>query len=294
MSTWSLDQSRQWCHDVMRTAARNFYYGMSVLPPAKRNAMFALYAYMRHIDDIADETVDAGSSKETAARLLEEWRAVTHSALAGEAASHPMFPALIEASRRFCIPPDLLDSAIDGQLMDLQRQHYHTFEELKHYCYCVASTVGIAAVYIWGFRDSDAIVMADDRGVAFQLTNILRDLREDFARGRVYLPQEDLRQFGVDLSAVMRGGDTAAFVELMNFQVSRAEEYYQSSANLESMVEPDARATLRTMTGIYHGILDQIRQEPLAVLSRRVGLSSMAKISQVVRQVWFSQVEGVG
>jgi 15-cis-phytoene synthase len=290
MSPVTLEQSRQWCHELMRSAARNFYFGMSLLPEEKRAAMFALYAFMRHIDDIADDAVDAGTDKAMAAFYLRQWRDMTHAALAGESQPHPMFPALVAAIRRFCIPVDLLDAAIDGQLQDLQQLRYETFDDLRHYCYRVASTVGIAAIYIWGFRDSGAIVLADDRGVAFQLTNILRDIREDYARQRIYLPQDELRQHGVDLGAAFRGAQDGAFLKLMQFQIARAQEYYASSAPLEHLVEADARPTLRIMTGIYHGILQRIAEDPLAVLKGKVSLSSMEKVSEVAKGIWANQM----
>ena len=292
MTVYTLQESRRWCHELMRSSARNFYYGMSLLPEEKRQAMFALYAYMRRIDDIADSSVDAGVDKPLARLALEYWRTSTHRALAGEDVDHPIFPALREAMQRFSIPADLLDSAIDGQLMDMNRAQYTSFDELKRYCYCVASTVGIAALYIWGFHGADALKLADDRGVAFQLTNILRDIREDHARGRVYLPQDDIVRFGVDLDCVIAGGPTGAFAEMMRFQCERAAEYYARSSALESLVAPDARATLRIMTSIYDGILKQIQTDPLVVLSRRAGLSSAEKFREVGRELWRTQREG--
>lgn len=286
MSRISIEESRNWCHELMRSAAKNFYYGMSALPAPKRNAMFALYSFMRHIDDIADDAVDAGAEKATAVAQLEHWRAATHAALAGDEPQHVMFPALREAMHRFCIPPDLLDSAIDGQLQDLQGCHYVDFEQLRRYCYCVASTVGIAAVYIWGFHDSQAIELANDRGIAFQLTNILRDIREDFARGRIYLPENELVQYQVNLSQEIDGRGSAGFTELMRFQIGRAESFYANSAGLELLVEADARPTLRTMTAIYHGILRKIARDPAAVLKKKVRLSAMQKMAEVLRQAW--------
>lgn len=293
MSRISIEESRNWCHELMRSAARNFYYGMSALPAPKRNAMFALYSFMRHIDDIADDAVDAGTDKSTAAAQLEQWRNATRAALAGEEPQHIMFPALREAMHRFCIPPDLLDSAIDGQLQDLQQCRYTNFDQLRRYCYCVASTVGIAAVYIWGFRDSQAIVLADDRGVAFQLTNILRDIREDLGRDRIYLPESELAQHNVDLKHELNGGASKQFLELMRFQIERAERFYTSSAELESLVEADARPTLRTMTAIYHGILKKIAANPAAVLRKKVGLSTMQKMGEVLRQVWLTEKQRI-
>ena len=274
----------------MKSAARNFYYGMSLLPREKRHAMFALYAYMRHIDDLADDAVDSGADPAVASELLQKWRAATHEALVSETGQHPLFPALVDAVKRFGIPTDLFDAAIDGQLQDLSGGQYFTFGELKQYCYRVASTVGIAAVYIWGFRSPRAVSLADDRGVAFQLTNILRDIREDHARGRVYIPREDLDRFGVDMPRALVGGQKEALRELIVFEVDRAMAYYQSSAQLESLVDRDARGTLRIMTSIYRGILEQIQAEPLAILSRRVGLSSFAKMREVAKEIWRAQV----
>jgi 15-cis-phytoene synthase len=289
MTAITLEQSRNWCHELMRSTARNFYFGMSLLPEEKRCAMFALYAYMRHIDDIADDAVDAGADKRIAEQYLQQWRQMTHAALAGQDQPHPIFPALCEAMKRFRIPVGLLDSAIDGQLQDLHQLHYQTFGELRRYCYRVASTVGIAAVHIWGFRESRVIELADDRGIAFQLTNIFRDIREDYARQRIYLPQDDLQRFSVDMDAVMGGGDPRAFGELMRFQIARSQQYYASSAPLEDLVDPDARPTLRIMTGIYRGILDRIAEDPLAVLGSKVGLSSFAKLSEVAKGMWMDR-----
>lgn len=292
MQEFTLEESREWCHALMKAAARNFYYGMSLLPDEKRHAMFALYAYMRHIDDIADDAVDAGVAPAVAAGLLVQWRGATHRALHGDTSAHAMFPALVNAVRRFCIPCDLFDAAIEGQLQDLAKVRYSSFDELKRYCYCVASTVGIAAVYIWGFRDSSAIVLADDRGVAFQLTNILRDIREDHARGRVYIPQEDFDRFGVDLPRALAGEQQDQFRELIAFEARRAQDYYDSSASLESIIQPDARPTLRVMTTIYHGILKEIQADPTSVISRRAGLSSFAKMREVARELWRTQLNG--
>ena len=289
----SLETSQQYCHELMRSAARNFYYGMSLLPAAKRQAMFALYTYMRQIDDLADDAVDAGLPRAVAEQHLEQWRQLTHAAIQGEDQGHIMLPAVRWALEEFAIPRQLLDDAIDGQLADLHHEHYHNFEELRHYCYCVASTVGIAAVYIWRYQDPQAITLADDRGVAFQLTNILRDLREDWARGRVYLPREDLDRFAVDMPSAMAGKQNDRFLDLMQFQIARAREYYEQSSPLENLIEPDARPTLRIMTQIYRGILERIAVDPLAVLTGKVSLSGFEKLGIVVRQVWLGQKQAI-
>lgn len=283
-----LEQSQAWCHEQMRVAARNFYYGMRLLVPPKRHAMHALYAWMRWIDDLADgpdDQRDQDRDLPAVRRSLENWRRLTHEALVGRTETHPMFPALAEAVGAFGIPHRLLDEAIDGQLQDLEQSRYHSFDELYAYCYRVASTVGIAAVYVWRFSTPEAIRLAEYRGIAFQLTNILRDLREDAGRGRIYLPQEDLARFGVsDLQTA-----SPNLAELIAFQARRAMEYYRQSARLESMVEPDSRPTLRVMTAIYGGLLEQIAADPLAVLRERVSLSGARKLGEVVRQLYLDQ-----
>ena len=287
MST-ELEQSQEWCHQRMREAARNFYYGMRLLAPDKRNAMHALYAWMRWIDDLADgpeDQRDADRDLVAVRRSLEDWRRLTHFAFSGRTDSHPIFPALAEAVRRVGIPPELFDEAMDGQLQDLEQSRYATFDDLYRYCYRVASTVGVAAVYIWRFSSPDAIKLAEYRGIAFQLTNILRDLREDASRGRVYLPQEDLSRFGVSCL----GKPSQELTELIAFEARRAMEYYRQSARLESLIEPDSRPTLRVMTAIYGGILDQIIADPLAVLHKRVSLSGARKVGEVVRQLYLAE-----
>jgi phytoene synthase len=290
--SFTLEQSRDYCHLVMRRAAGNFYHGMRLLPDRKRSAMHALYAWMRHIDDIADGPDDAVPDTRPPAAVaaqLEQWRELTHLAIAGAAPAHPLLPALAEAMQAFAIPPKLLDEAIDGQLQDLRQTHYHTFPELYSYCYRVASTVGIAAACIWRVSHPSALKLAEYRGIAFQLTNILRDVREDSRRGRVYLPQEDLRAFG--FTTLER--PSAELAELLLFEAQRAREYYEKSAPLEGMVAPDSRATLRIMTAIYRELLARIESDPLAVLAGRVSLSTARKLGEVVRQLYLDQ-KGAG
>ena len=289
-----LEASYTHCHQVMRQAARNFYFGMRLLPEAKRRAMHALYAFMRYIDDLTDGPEAGDQRSEIRGRrlevsdgplaALERWRVLTHAAIAGDpACAHPLLPALADTVRRFGIPATILDEAIDGQIQDLRQSRYDTFAELYQYCYRVASTVGIAALYIWGFRDQRALQLAEQRGVAMQLTNILRDLKEDAARGRQYLPTEDFARFNVDPAHLDRG----RYVEdLIHFEVARADSYYSSSAELESLIDNDARPTLAVMTSIYHGILRRIAARPHLVLIRRVGLSTFEKLGLVARHAW--------
>jgi phytoene synthase len=285
----SLDASYAYCHRLMRSAARNFYWGMRLLPPAKRQAMHALYTFMRLIDDIADDTTTdpAACTVEARRQRLEQWRATTHRAIAGDTAGHELWPAFHDTVSRFHIPTRLFDEAIDGQLQDLTQLTYATFDDLYRYCYRVASTVGIAAVHIWGFRDSQALKLAEDRGIAMQLTNILRDLREDAARGRRYVPDEDCHRFGrCNQLPISADHVPPGFDELMQFETVRAREYYERSAPLEDLVDADSRPTLRIMTGIYRGILDRIAANPRAVLVGRVSLTTTEKLWLVARHAW--------
>jgi len=290
----SLEESQAYCHALMRRVAGNFYHGMRLLPEPKRHAMHALYAWMRWIDDIADGSDGEDAAKREAGAVreaLEDWRGQTLEALKGGKATHVMFPALVEAVREFEIPLYVFDEAVEGQLQDLLQSHYHTFEELYGYCYRVASTVGIAAACIWRYRDRQALKLAEYRGIAFQLTNILRDLREDAARGRVYLPGEDLQAFGIERGKLLE--PSLAVAELIAFEARRAREYYDASAALESMVAPDSRATLRIMTSIYGQLLERIEEDPLLPLSRRVSLSAGRKSAEIVRQLYLDQKDAI-
>jgi phytoene synthase len=290
----------------MRQAARNFYYGMRLLPPAKRQAMYALYSFMRLSDDIADEPAggDSASNGAAASRqlALEQWRGDTHRAIAGDTAGHPLWPAFYDSIQRFGIPSKVFDDAIDGQVQDLTQTHYQTFDELYRYCYRVASTVGIAALHIWGFHDHDrALQLAEYRGIALQLTNILRDLREDAQRGRRYLPLEDLARFDMlrEWMPTTEAALPAGYDGLMRFEADRARGYYEQSAELESLVDADARPTLRIMTEIYRGILERIAVDPRRALSRRVSLPAWRKLALVARYTWQARrarraVQGMG
>jgi phytoene synthase len=276
-----LANSRTFCEQLTRRAARNFYYGLKLLPEPKRSAMFALYAYMRLVDDIADG--DDGQSHQDRAAELERWRQETHAVLSGELPepddSHDLWPAVEEMVRTYRLPTHLFDDVIAGQQQDLQFTSFSDFEPLRNYCYRVAGVVGLASIYIWGFEGGpETEALAIDRGIAFQLTNILRDLREDAANDRIYLPTDELAQFGVtpdDLRSA-RGGKR--FLDLMRFQIDRAESFYVRSADLDQRVSADSRPTLATMTEIYRRLLRKVADEPERVLHERVSLSLLSKL----------------
>ncbi len=269
-----LAESYELCRAIARRAAGNFYYSFVVLPRDKRRSMCALYAFLRATDDLGD------SDKPAAVRSTEltAWRNSLTRALAGRCDS-PILPALVDTIATYRIPPEYLYDCIDGVEMDLVERTYETFADLERYCYKVASVVGLSCLHIWGFRDAAALEPAKQLGVALQLTNILRDLKEDAERGRLYLPLEDLRRFGYSREELQRGVRDERFQKLMNFEIERAEELYRRGAPVERWLSPDSRAALRTMTGIYHGLLAEIRRRRGDVFSQRVSLPAWRKAS---------------
>ena len=278
-----LAKSRAYCTEITRTQAKNFYYGLKLLPEPKRSAMYALYAYMRLVDDIAD--AEDGRSKERRIADLERWRTVTHAALAGEAVGggELVWPAFGDMARTYAVPEKIFDDMIAGQRQDLEPVAIETFQELYDYCYRVASVVGLASIYVWGFEREGGAAretekLAVERGIALQLTNVLRDLCEDAGKGRVYVPAEDLRRFGVAREDLAAGKGGEKFRAMMQFEMARAEGFYQSSAALEGRVTADSRATLWAMTEIYHGLLRKMTKDPERVLRGRVSLSVLEKL----------------
>ena len=281
----TLVDSQAYCRQVARTQARNFYYGLKLLPEPQRSAMFVLYAYMRRADDLADQTVDAPLDIRQA--NLETYRHLTHAALQGDGWSGdgwPGWPAFAAMVRQFSLPAHLFDSMMDGQIHDLIPVRMETFQQLRDYCYQVAGVVGLASVHIWGFTGGREMEeLAIERGLAFQLTNVLRDLREDAQLGRSYLPQEDLQRFGVSTTDISEGRNSPAFQALMQFQIGRAADCYHRSAPLDAAVSVHSRPTLYAMTEIYRGILLRIARNPAQPLYGKVRLSSLAKTAIVIR-----------
>jgi phytoene synthase len=238
--------------------------------------MFALYAWMRLLDDIADD-----GDESPAARLTKHdtWQSGTRRALAGEYVEGALWPAFVDMVNRRRVPHHLFDDAIDGQRQDLEPAPLADFAALEQYCYRVAGTVGVASIYIWGFTGGDETVkLAIDRGTAFQLTNILRDLKEDTLWRRIYLPQDELIAVGITWDAMRLRQVGPSFEPFMHAQIERAESYYQRSKPLESRIDPSCVKTLSTMTEIYHRLLKKIADDPVAVLHRRVSLSLWSKL----------------
>lgn len=276
----SLDESYRHCIHVARTQARNFYYSFLCLPPEKRAAMCAVYAFMRYSDDISDD-----GDQDRGARM-QRWREALDAALAGNYDESPLWPAFHDTVRRYSIPARYFHEVIDGTEMDLEPREYRTFEDTYRYCYHVASVVGLVCIHVFGFEDPQALKLAEYNGIAFQLTNILRDLREDAEMARVYLPREDLDRFGYTEADLRAGRDTPAFRALMRFEVERARDYYDRAAPLLNLIHPDSRPCLRAMRRIYGGILDRIVAQEYDVFTRRARVSTWKKLV-IAGQAWW-------
>jgi phytoene synthase len=278
-----LDESYAFCHQISKRTGKNFYYSFLTLPAAIRRDMCALYAYMRICDDIGDDTsLDA----ETRRRSLEDWRSEVITSLECGESQHPVLPALADLVDRKQIPRHALLDVIDGVAMDLQPQRYTTFEELSNYCYHVAGAVGLCCIHVWGFAGDEATDRAIDCGLAFQLTNILRDIGEDAAMGRIYLPIEDLDRFGVSEDELATAALSERFRTLMTFQVERAREFYDRASPLAKMVHPAGRPVLVAMRKIYGGLLDEIERRDFDVFRRRVELPKWKKLAIVAGEMW--------
>jgi len=278
-----LDESYAFCHRLAKRTGKNFYYSFLTLPHDVRRQMCALYAYMRICDDIGDE---ASVEVETRRRSLDEWRTEVVAALESGESQHPVLPALIDVVDKKQVPHHALLDVIDGVAMDLQPRRFATFEDLSNYCYHVAGAVGLCCIHVWGFKGDDAPDRAIDCGLAFQLTNILRDLGEDAAMGRVYLPTDDLDRFGVREEDLVTGRVDERFRSLMTFEVQRAREYYDRAAPLSHMVDPAGRPVLVAMRKIYGGLLDEIERRDFDVFKRRVELPKWKKLAIVAQAMW--------
>jgi phytoene synthase len=285
-----LELSYEYCVRVAREQARNFYYSFLVLPAAKRKAFCAIYAFMRHSDDISDDVPgQAASPAEERQGKLSAWRTRFEWALAGKYGGSLILPAFHDTLQKFAIPAEYFFELLRGAEMDVQGAQYKSFDDLYRYCYRVAGVVGLTCIHIFGFpreQDERASQLAESCGVAFQLTNILRDLREDAAAGRIYLPAEDLERFGVRSGDLSAGNPGELVAMLMQFEIARAWGYYRQALPLLEIVSRDSRASLWAMIALYAGILKHIEADPMRVWSRRVGLSRMEKLAIVARALW--------
>lgn len=276
-----LARSYSHCAAVARRQAKNFYPSFLLLPANRRKSMCALYAFMRRTDDIADEPGEIECKK----KALQRWRDDLNEALEGKPGGWPGWPALSDAVLRHAIPARYLHEVIDGVAMDLTPRTIATYEDLRVYCYHVASAVGLCCIHIWGFRSDhgQAEAMAESCGLALQLTNIIRDVGEDARDGRVYLPAEDLARFGVSRDALTAPRATEPLKRLLAFEARRAYEEYERAKPLASLVDPVGRPVLLTIAGIYRALLDRIAQKKYDVLSERVSVPKWRKATIAAR-----------
>ncbi|MFY9689612.1 MAG: squalene synthase HpnC [Candidatus Acidiferrales bacterium] len=265
------------CNRITRASRSSFYLAFFGLPKPKRDALCALYAFMRLVDDVSDEPGDLESKR----RGLAQWRAKLDEAAGGNTVGHPVLPALADTIARFEIPTRYFHDLVSGAEMDLTVSSYATFDRLSEYCYRVAGTVGLTCLYVFGFRDPRSPDLAERLGLAFQLTNILRDVRADFEMGRIYLPDEDIQRFGC-ASADLRGPLTAGLRDLLAFESERAWRLYEEGAPLVNQVDADSRATLAALIRTYSTLLARIEERGFDVFSSRVSLSSTEKVQYLL------------
>ena len=287
------------CRHTARSHAKNFYYGFLVLPRRKRDAIAAVYAFMRHADDISDDPQLPAQAKRD---KLGDWMDAMHRAVAGERTDDPVLMALADAQKKYEIPVDLLDKLVYGTTMDCNQSTadgrqstqptvlYRTFDDLYQYCYHVASVVGLVCIKIFGYRDPQAERLAEHLGIAFQLTNIIRDVKEDAAMGRVYLPAEDLQIFGVPTDAIA-AGNAAALKPVLEKQAARAREFYADGEKLLPLIEHESQPALWTLMTIYRRLLEKMALRNYDVLNERVRLTTKEKSKVLARGLWKRIVE---
>lgn len=270
----------QTCQQITKREAKNFYYGFLSLPAPKRYAIYAAYAFCRQCDD----AVDTQGGEEQKLRALHQARWRLLQCYAG-LPTDPVSVALHDAIAHYHIPRAYFEELLEGMAMDVQRSRYQTFQDLYSYCYRAASVIGLICIEIFGYRRPQAKTFAVDLGLAMQLTNILRDIKEDGERGRIYLPQQELRDFGVSEDDLLAGNMTDAMRALLRFQVRRARKYFASGIRLLPLLPPRSRICTAVLQGIYSEILERIEEADYDVSSKRISLSTLEK-TQLMAWHW--------
>jgi phytoene synthase len=295
-SSLDLEASYRYCAQLTRLAARNFYYAFWLLPAPRRRSLCAIYAFCRRLDDIVDDdpSDSAAQTPLEGRRRLEYMRSLLD---ADGAADDPLFPALRDTVRRYRIPRAPFEDLIDGMLMDLEGHEYRTFEDLRLYCYRAASTVGLISIEIFGHdaheRPEEIQGPAIDLGIAMQLTNIIRDLKEDLGRGRVYLPREELDRFGVTPAQLAEHQVSSKFRDLMAYQVERTRSYFARSDPIYQRLHRGSRCCPRLLRTMYSEILDCIERAGYDVFKFRPRLSRWRKV-WLAGSLWLGSWLGIG
>ncbi|OUR71762.1 squalene synthase HpnD [Methylophaga sp. 41_12_T18] len=263
----------EYCQDKAAKSGSSFYYSFRFLPAQQRQAIIALYAFCREVDDTVDEIDD----KDTAATKLEWWRAEIIRTFNDEA-THPVGKALQVALQNFDLHEEYFMEIIDGMAMDLEQFNYPSFKNLALYCHRAASVVGLLSVEIFGYQDRATLKYAENLGMALQLTNIIRDVREDAERGRIYLPQDELQRFNVKADDLLDLKSSPELIELLKFQTKRAKDYYQQAMQLLPAQDRYSQRTGLIMAAIYEATLDEIANDGFGVMQRRISLTPLRKL----------------
>ncbi len=262
----------EYCQTKAAQSGSSFYYAFLFLPPERRKAITALYAFCREVDDVVDNTTEASVAR----MKLTWWRTQVEQLSKGQA-DHPVMQALAPHMAPFGLSTDRLHAVIEGMEMDLDQTRYATWPELKKYCWHAAGVVGELSASIFGYTQADTLVYADKLGLAFQMTNIIRDVGDDARRGRIYLPQEDLQRFNVQPAEILDGLHTERFVELMRFQTDRARQCYREAMQALPAVDRRAQRPGLMMAAIYYALLDEIERDNWQVLDQRISLTPIRK-----------------
>jgi 15-cis-phytoene synthase len=271
-----------YCQTKAVQSGSSFYYSFLFLPPDRRRAITALYAFCREVDDVVDECSDP----QVAATTLAWWRMEVARLFSG-GATHPVTQALAPLAGRFDITAGRLNEIIDGMQMDLSQTRYLDFAALSRYCYHVAGVVGILAAGIFGYKDTCTLQYAETLGTAFQLTNIIRDVGEDARRNRIYLPLDELTRFGVTAADIVQARHSVAFAKLMDFQIERAEQHYRRAYELLPREDRRAQRPGLVMAAIYRTLLSEIRRDDCRVLTQRISLTPIRKL-WIAWRTWIS------
>jgi phytoene synthase len=271
------DEAYAFCRTITHKHGANFSVGFRFLPPEKRRAVYAAYAFCRWADDIADEPGGMGTT-------LDEWEAELDRAYAGQP-THPIAIALADAVKRFPIPKSGFVALINGCRQDMVKNRYETFEELLHYCELVAASISDISLAIFGYRTPAAIEHGRNLSTALQLTNVTRDIGDDLARDRIYVPRQELEKFGISERDVFDRRHDAVMRAMIEFQIDRAESYFRAAEPLLDELEFDARFPVLLMGGVYATVLHRLRENPLIVLRERLSLSRVEKIAVVLKRL---------
>jgi 15-cis-phytoene synthase len=263
----------QYCQNKTEQSGSSFYYSFKFLPHERRRAITALYAFCREVDDVVDECTNESVARTT----LAWWRGQVADIYSGKP-QHPVALALVPLVKQFNLPQEHLLEIIDGMEMDLNQHQYADFKSLQLYCYRVASVVGLLAAEIFGYKDRKTLKYAHDLGIALQLTNIIRDVGEDARRGRIYLPQDEMAQFGVHTSDILDARETDAFRKLMAFQIERAQRFYDQALTELPVADRKAQRTGLIMAAIYRATLEEVVYTGCHVLRERVSLPPLRKL----------------